>query len=190
MILTGKEIEHRVGTGEIVIEPFDASMCNPNSYNFHLGYKLLVYESSIHNYTNDWGDQRIGSWVELDTRKKSPTREIEIPSDGYVLRPGTLYLGCTVERIGSAKYVPAMAARSSLGRLGLFIFLNSGLGDLGFVGRWTLTLMVIHPLRVYPGDVVGQMIFFETVGEAAQYAGKYQGADGPQASRLHLEPKG
>lgn len=119
MILTGKEIERCVGTGEIVIEPFDPQCCNPNSYNFHLGQTLLVYENTEC----------------LETRHANPTREIIIPPEGIVLQPGRLYLGYTVEKMGSSKYAPVMAARSSLGRLGLFIFLNSGLGDIGFMGQ-------------------------------------------------------
>jgi dCTP deaminase len=182
MILTGREIERCVRDGSIVIDPFDAHHCNPNSYNFHVGDKLLEYEQPTHSaepcVACDWS---------LDTRKPNPTREITIPPEGFVLQPGVLYLGHTVERIGSTRFAPIMAARSSLGRLGLFIFLNSGLGDVGFVGQWTLEFMVVHPLRIYPGDRVGQMIFHALQGEVSQYAGKYQGAKGPQASLLHTD---
>lgn len=168
MILTGKEIECRVQNGDIVIEPFDPAHCNPNSYNFHLGSKLLVYENST-----------------LETRCANPTREIEIPPAGIVLQPGQLYLGHTVEVMGSRKFAPIMAARSSLGRLGLFIFLNSGLGDIGFFGQWTLELFVIHPLRLRAGDRIGQLMFFQSMGELVQYTGKYQNAEGPQSSLIY-----
>ena len=171
MILTGKEIERCVDTGEIVIEPFKPECCNPNSYNFHLGSKLLVYD----------GDPV------LETRRANPTREIEIPPEGVVLQPGQLYLGYTVEKMGSSRYAPMMAARSSLGRLGLFIFLNSGLGDIGFVGQWTLELFVIHPLRLRAGDRIGQLMFFQSVGELVQYTGKYQGSEGPQPSQIYRD---
>jgi dCTP deaminase len=190
MILTGKEIAACVGKSEIIIDPFDQRNCNPNSYNFHLGEKLLTYGQPTHSRVDAINAVYIVeagcglNWC-LDSRRDNPTRELTIPLEGVVLQPGVLYLGHTVERIGSSRYAPMMAARSSVGRLGLFIYVNSGLGDVGFVGQWTLELTVIHPLRVYPGDAVGQMIFFETRGEQTQYSGRYVDAAGPQASRMH-----
>ena len=42
MILSGKEIAKHMGK-EIVIEPYDPSRLNPNSYNLSLHHQLLVY---------------------------------------------------------------------------------------------------------------------------------------------------
>ena len=44
MILSGKEIEREVHNGNILINPFDQSQVNPNSYNLTLHNELLVYE--------------------------------------------------------------------------------------------------------------------------------------------------
>ena len=44
MILSGKEIEKEVRSGNIVINPFSPSQVNPNSYNLTLHNELLVYE--------------------------------------------------------------------------------------------------------------------------------------------------
>src|SRR3712207_7991032 len=44
MILSGKEILKNVEKGNIIIEPFDRSKVNPNSYNLTLSNELLVYE--------------------------------------------------------------------------------------------------------------------------------------------------
>lgn len=194
MILTGREIHRCVQTGEIVIDPFKPEHCNPNSYNFHLGPKLLVYDgAAIERQMTEAGEScRVGldgglmSW-HLETRRQNPTREIVIPPEGIVLQPGKLYLGSTVEKMGSRKFAPIMAARSSLGRLGLFIFLNSGLGDIGFVGQWTLELFVIHPLLLRAGDRIGQLMFFQSVGDLVQYTGKYQSSEGPQPSQIYKD---
>ncbi|MGD9155769.1 MAG: dCTP deaminase, partial [Bacillota bacterium] len=43
MILSGKEIKNKMGK-EILIEPFDEKLLNPNSYNLRLHSDLLVYE--------------------------------------------------------------------------------------------------------------------------------------------------
>ncbi len=47
MILTGKEIEKEVKRKRIIIDPFDPSFVELNSYGFHLGRELLVYRESI-----------------------------------------------------------------------------------------------------------------------------------------------
>ena len=74
MILSGKEIQRHIGK-EIIIEPFDQSRVNPNSYNLTLHNELLVYENH-----------------ELDMKKLNPTKRITIPEEGLVLEPNRLYL--------------------------------------------------------------------------------------------------
>ncbi|MBF1323861.1 MAG: dCTP deaminase, partial [Megasphaera micronuciformis] len=69
MILSGKEIVKHMGK-EIVIEPFDKSRVNPNSYNLSLYNELMVYDSK-----------------ELDMAKPNSASVIKIPEDGFVLQP-------------------------------------------------------------------------------------------------------
>lgn len=154
MILTGDEIREHVGNGGITIAPFDPAMINPNSYNYHLGSTLRVHSQA----TND-------------SLHPSGTREIVIPTEGLVLRPRHLYIGNTVECIGSSRYVPSLIGRSSLGRLGMFLQLSADLGNLGASHRWTLEITVVQPLRVYPGMVCGQVSFWVPTGEMELYDG-------------------
>ena len=44
MILSGLEIERRMGT-DIVIEPYEKKLLNPTSYNLRLSDELLVYKN-------------------------------------------------------------------------------------------------------------------------------------------------
>ena len=74
------KIEEYVNRGIIGIEPFDPAQLNPNSYNVRLHNTLKVYKNSV-----------------LDSREKNETIDIIIPEEGMLLRPGTLYLGRTVE---------------------------------------------------------------------------------------------
>ena len=46
MILSGLEIHQHIGK-EIVINPFDESRLNPNSYNLRLADELLVYNNKV-----------------------------------------------------------------------------------------------------------------------------------------------
>jgi dCTP deaminase len=160
MILTGKEITNRVAIGDISIHPFIPENVNPNSYNFRLHHELLTYDQSV-----------------LDPARPTKTRSISIPADGLVLDPHRLYLASTVERMGSNHFVPTYAARSSVARLGMFINLSAPLGDIGFIGRWTIQLFCLHRVRVYPGMNIGQIMFWHVRGDIRLYEGKYQGAD-------------
>ena len=167
MILTGSAIKEEVSNNKIHIFPFDDNNLNPNSYNFSLGNTLKVYKQKI-----------------LDPAMPMECEEILIPDQGYVLQPQQLYLGHTIEEMGSDFFVPIMQARSSIGRLGLYIYLNSGLGDLGFKRQWTLELHAIHPLKVYPGMKIGQMLFWKPLGEITLYQGKYKDSKGPEVSQI------
>ncbi|MFJ9158107.1 dCTP deaminase [Streptomyces griseoviridis] len=166
MILTGPEINTAVADGRLRITPFDPKQTNPNSYNVRLGATLLTYATEV-----------------VDAHHANPTRTIRIDTDGYVLQPGELYLGHTVEEVGSDLFVPLLFGRSSVGRLGLFVEITAPIGDIGFHGQWTLMLSPIRPLRVYAGMKIGQIMFFVATGDIEPYRGKYQGSAGPQPSR-------
>jgi dCTP deaminase len=166
MILTGPEIAASVEDGRIRISPFHLEQVNPNSYNVRLGDTLLSYTDPV-----------------VDAHHPNPTRSTSIGPEGFVLRPDELYLGHTMEKVGSDRYVPLLFGRSSVGRLGLFVEITAPIGDIGFHGQWTLMLSPVRPLRVYPGMKIGQIMFFVSQGEIDLYEGKYQDAAGPQQSR-------
>jgi dCTP deaminase len=165
MILTGPEITAAAHDGRLTIDPFEPEQVNPNSYNVRLGPTLLIYTDTV-----------------IDAHRPNSTREVEIGKGGYVLQPGELYLGHTVEQVGSNTYVPLLFGRSSVGRLGLFVEITAPIGDIGFHGQWTLMLSPVRPLRVYAGMRIGQIMFFVSTGAIALYQGKYQAAVGPQPS--------
>ena len=170
MILSGKEIRNKMGK-EIVIEPYEEKLLNPNSYNLRLHSDLLVYEDEI-----------------LDMKKENKTRKIVIPDEGFVLEPGKLYLGRTVEYTKTDKYVPMLEGRSSIDRLGLFVHVTAGFGDVGFSGYWTLEIFCIHPIKVYPNVPICQIYYHSIEGDYEKYAsGKYQNNTGVQPSLLYKD---
>ncbi|WKL47840.1 dCTP deaminase [Flavobacterium pectinovorum] len=167
MILSGKEIVKRLKT-DISIEPFDVRQLNPNSYNLRLHEDLLVYNNSI-----------------LDMKIENKTTPLTIPKSGLLLEPNKLYLGRTVEYTKTHNYVPMLEGRSSIGRLGMFIHVTAGFGDVGFEGYWTLEIFVIQPLIIYPNVEICQIYYHAIQGEFESYSsGKYQKNDGIQPSYL------
>lgn len=170
MILSGLEIRKQLNAS-IFIEPYSDKQLNPNSYNLRLHEDLLVYE----NY-------------ELDMRTPNPAVKITVPEEGLLLHPGRLYLGRTVEHTRTENYVPMLEGRSSIGRLGLFVHVTAGFGDVGFNGFWTLEMFCIHPLRIYAGVEICQIFYHAIEGEYVKYAsGKYQNNQGIQPSLLYKD---
>ncbi len=170
MILSGKAIKSKIGN-EIVIEPFNEKLLNPNSYNLRLSNELLIYNEHV-----------------LDMKKPNLTSSIIIPEDGYVLEPNKLYLGRTIEYTKTEKYVPMLEGRSSVGRLGMFIHVTAGFGDVGFAGYWTLEIFCVQPIRIYPNVEICQIYYHAIEGEYDQYqSGKYQNNNGIQPSLLYKD---
>ena len=170
MILTGDEIKTKLGK-DIVIEPFTEQNLNPNSYNLTLHNEIITYEEVV-----------------LDMKKPNRVRRITIPEDGLVLGPNQLYLGRTVERTETHNLVPMIEGRSSIGRLGLFIDVTSGFGDVGFCGCWTLELFAVQPVRIYPFIPICQILYHTLTGTVKEYdSTKYQNSQDIQPSLLHRE---
>jgi dCTP deaminase len=165
-ILTGAEIVRRRDLGELTIAPFVPEHISSNSYDLTLGPTLLRYTGDV-----------------LDPYRQNPTEELRIPPEGVVLSADRVYLGASVERIGSDQLTPIVKARSGTARLGLYVHMTADLIDIGSLGHTTFQLHAVQPVRVYAGMVLAQVTFWEPVGQIVLYDGKYQNSCGPQASR-------
>ncbi len=172
MILSGKEILKRKDQ-DIIIEPFNENQVNPNSYNLRLHNELMVYENSP-----------------LDMKEENSAEKIIIPEDGLLLDSRKLYLGRTVEYTETHNLVPMLEGRSSVGRLGLFVHVTAGFGDVGFKGYWTLEIFCVQPIKIYPSVEICQIFYHSVEGDVDPYkSGKYQGNKDIQASMLYKDFK-
>jgi len=212
VILSGKEIARRREFGDIKIEPWDDSRLNPNSYNVTLDktigflvderfdHRLLTWEGSNlagrhHEYTSLLSDTqaREGRVPRVTIDMATPTKAhfFDIPPEGYRLEPGRLYLARTVEHTETKGLVPMIEGRSSIGRLGLFIHVTAGFGDVGFKGFWTLEIVATERIRIYPGIEIGQLFYHTVEGDkSVTYdGGKYQENTGIQVSGIWKEFK-
>ena len=170
MILSGKEIQKRINN-DIIIEPFIEQRINPNSYNLSLHNELLLYKDSI-----------------LDMKKDNSVDRIIIPSSGLILNPNRLYLGRTVEYTETKNLVPMLEGRSSIGRLGLFVHVTAGFGDVGFKGYWTLEIFCVQPVKIYPNVEICQIYFHTLEGDYDNYtSSKYQNNKSIQPSMLYKD---
>jgi dCTP deaminase len=168
MILSDARILEEIEKGTILIEPYDRKYLGTNSYDVHLGKYFAIYDDPI-----------------LDARKHNKIHHFEIPEEGYVLLPGTLYLGVTEEYTETHAHVPFLEGKSSTGRLGIDIHATAGKGDVGFCNTWTLEISCVHPVRIYAGMPIGQLIYFPVEGEVIN---KYNNKAGAKYNGRTIKP--
>jgi len=170
MILTGPEIARAVRRREIVIKPFMKGNLEPNSYRVTLGENLLVSTAA-----------------DLDARRIPQMRRDVIPTSGYILDPGELYLGETAEILGAHSFATTLHATRSVASLGVWITFSAPLGHMGAIVRWTLELKTTQRIVVYPRMTIGKLAFWSTVGDAVPYLGRYLGSTEVQCSKLSID---
>lgn len=163
MILTGSKIKQEYQEGNIVLDPYDEAMINPNSVDYRLGPSLKKF---------DYFDG-----------KKSYFKDIEFPKEGVVLEPHEMYLGHTLEVIGSKKYAMSLIGRSSIGRLGLFLQVSADLLHTTSEHQVTLEIVATKPIRIYPNMIIGQVSFWKNCGDVVVSPKTYALLNGAQESR-------
>lgn len=168
MILTGSEIQKQVMSGVITIDPFSKDNINPNSYNYHLDKTYIEIDSN----------------TVIDSRNpKNGYSSKQIPEEGLVLNPDCYYLCNTKEIIGSKKFVTSLIGKSSMGRLGIYLQISANLGHQNEIHRWTLEIRCLKPVKVYAGMIIGQVTFWNVVGDVVPSCGYYTNFDLPTLSR-------
>lgn len=173
--LTGLRVADEVASGRIVIDPFDPAQLQPNSYDYRLAPKLRILRlnGAFHGVPC------------IDPRKEMVYEEVVIPPDGYLLQTESAYLGYTVERFGSKHFASLVTGKSSIGRLFIKNHACAGLIDQGFENHITLEITAKLPTLVFPHMRFGQVFWFESAGECALYAGKYnQGDNAGEPSKI------
>ncbi len=114
--------------------------------------------------------------------------EIEIPDEGYVLDPSKFYLGRTNEYTKTKNLVPLISGLIENATTGLQVHVTAGFGDNGFEGTWTLEIKCDEPVRVYPNQNIGFILYHPLKGKAdILYNGKYQKQIEATESRFEKE---
>lgn len=179
--------DHRIRTlvessgpedNRVVIDPFDAALVQPGSYDVRIGPTYRKYRNP-------------GQRVALRDIPDDLTYEID-GSNGFILRPGDFALASTIEHVQvSNRYSMQLDGKSTGGRLGLLIHLTAGWIDAGFAGTVTLELKNLGDLEIelHPGDPIGQLVIFEMASPVERPYGHpslrshYQGQSGPTPPR-------
>ncbi|MFB6112290.1 MAG: dCTP deaminase [Halobacteriaceae archaeon] len=190
MILSDADIKRRLETGELVIDPLDdpGLQIQPASVDLRLGDRFLEFRRTNIPCIHPDDETEIEDYV---------SETVVDQDDDFVLHPGDFVLGTTVERVRVPDDLVAhVEGRSSLGRLAIVVHATAGLADPGYEGQITLELSNLGaaPVALTPGMRISQLTFTELTSAAerpygAERGSKYQGQDGPQASRIGGDPE-
>lgn len=166
MLLSDKCISEAMEQGNIIIEPFDARQLGTNSYDVRLGpyYFIPNHNMVTVNFTEE--ADATAFWL-------GPY----FAEDGIIrIRPGDTILAHTEEIVGGRNgFTTSMRARSSIGRSCLSVCKCAGVGDVGYISRWTLEITNhSHAMAIIPvGLRVAQILFYEVGETLREYHGKY-----------------
>ena len=188
-----KEVEHK----NIIVDPYDESRVQANSVDVTLGPQVTVYSDFAYlgRFSGEGSFALSRGILEqhsvtkyLDPKAKNPSITLIMDDTGWLVKPGILYLMHVNERAYAPEYVMTITGKSSIARLGLIVHFTAAHGDTGFDGQFTLEVSAInHPVRLYPGMGIGQILFTTVCGDITDYkgAGHYVGeaAMGAQPSR-------
>ena len=136
-----------------MIAPFDSELLNPASLDVRLGLHLMVENICDPELLR----------IDISGRTKD---------DPFLLEPGEFCLAETVELFNIPDDISAQfALKSSRAREG-YNHCLAGWIDNGYSGRLTLELKnerLHHPLPLYPGLKIGQIIFFKMTPPMRSY---------------------
>jgi dCTP deaminase len=169
LILSASAISAAVAQGRITIAPFNPARLNATSYTYAVADELFEVTATPEGqgFTYDW-------------------RPVPLQNGRWRLKPATLYLATTQERIGSGAFVSRLTGRPQLGLPGLCVQVTADLGHQGAIHRWTLEFVAAVATWLEPGQPVGQVSFWRTLGASRPYRGVFGQSDHPVRSRLHM----
>jgi dCTP deaminase len=180
LILTDRDILDAMAEGSVTIEPEPpAEFYAPNGVDLRLDSRLTLYRPPAEDEDPVIDPAGPGySFREAITRMAD---DIEIGTEGFVLAPGRLVLGWTLERVdlrAGARLAARVEGKSSLARIGLIVHLTAPTIHAGSTGQIQLEIINLgpRPIRLRSGMKVCQLILEQTLGVPQRgYGGQFAG---------------
>ncbi len=170
MILTRDKIRDAVRMGEITIDPFDEHALDAASYDMTLYPQIRVFIEGLNEI--DLLDMAQNAHALLNI-----TRIVNIPSESYyLLKPGELVLGMTVEKLSLAPNIAgSLEGRSRFARMGLMVhvtasFLQPGIKNTRQV--FEIFNASRNAIKLRSGVRIAQVVFERCEGMAT-YTGVF-----------------
>ena len=164
MILTRNKILDAVRAGEIAIDPFDESALDAASYDMTLYHQIRVFIEGLNEIDLMEMAQDANGLMDI-------TRIVEVPAGShYLLKPGELVLGMTVEKLTLPPNIAgSLEGRSRFARMGLMVhitasFLQPGIQNTRQV--FEIFNASRNAIKLRSGLRIAQVIFEQCVGTA------------------------
>jgi dCTP deaminase len=170
MVLTRNKILDAVRAGEIAIDPFDELALDAASYDMTLFPQIRVFVEGLNEIDLMDMAQDAHSLLKI-------TRIVDIPAGSYyLLKPGELVLGMTVETLSLAPNIAgSLEGRSRFARMGLMVhvtasFLQPGIQNTRQV--FEIFNASRNAIKLRSGVRIAQVVFERCEGMAT-YAGVF-----------------
>jgi dCTP deaminase len=167
MILTRDKILAAIKAREIIIDPFDIDSLEAASYNVTLSPKIRVFREGL----NEIDVTEIGM---SPNGLEEITTIVNIPPKGYyLLKPGELVLGMTVETLTLPQDIGAwLQGRSRFARMGLMVHITASFIQPGICNRQVFEIYNAsrNAIKMQAGARIAQIIFERCEGRA-KYVG-------------------
>ncbi|TSJ62245.1 dCTP deaminase [Starkeya sp. 3C] len=180
MILTDRDILDAMAEGSVAIDPAPpAEFYAPNGVDLRLDSRLTLYRDPAEG--EDPVIDPAGPGYSFREAITGMADDIEIGDGGFVLDPGRLVLGWTLERVdlrAGARLAARVEGKSSLARIGLIVHLTAPTIHAGSTGRIQLEIINLgpRPIRLRAGMKVCQLILEQTLGVPQRgYGGQFAG---------------
>ena len=136
-ILVDHEIRTEIAKGNLILEPYDDKLIQPNSYDVRLAEQFSWHDPS---------DQII------DPYKSDSVLQglVHVVNDSIVIHPKQFVLGATLEKMTLPDdIVGQLTGKSSLARLGVMVHVTAGFIDAGFSrsSKWHLWPLQCQRMR-------------------------------------------
>lgn len=195
-MLSDVEILESKQNKEIIIFPFNEEQLGPNSYDVTIGEHYYVQNKEVPEYLTIGHKETYMKFWDLDSSEKyfgvkyaQESKDNSFEDLGIVagdkiitIHPGDTILAHTNEFIGGmTKVTTEMKAKSTSGRSCVTVCACAGLGDIGYVNRWTMEIKNHgrSTVLIKTGTKLAQICFFKT-GECNRpyyLRGQYQQTD-------------
>nr|WP_250152587.1 dCTP deaminase [Ancylobacter radicis] len=178
--MTDRDITDALAAGTLCIDPPPpADFYAPNGVDLRLDSRLTLYREPAPD--EDPVIDPAGPGYTFREAITGMADDIEIGEEGFVLDPGRLVLGWTLERVdfgAGARLAARVEGKSSLARIGLIVHLTAPTIHAGSTGRIQLEIINLgpRPIRLRAGMKVCQLILEQTLGiPQRRYGGQFAG---------------
>lgn len=171
VIVPGKDLTTLLERGTLIIEP-QPDRVGSCDISLRISSQHLVLRNTDHCFALPREERK---WVVLD--RADPRFFQKREDESFVIHPNQRLLVRSLEKLKIPDCLSAMVGlRSTYSRLGFTT--PPTFVDPGFAGHLVFELIGgAFPVRLYTGDPLFKLLFFEVGSKAEPYCGLYQGQD-------------